>query len=101
MQPESVVLPKVLVVGEDPNIRLRCKRAMQLAGIEVLAAASACCAKAMLEPIFSGVVLADAQLPGMGGLQFLQYARQLDAELPVIMITEHGDAPLAPPGEMT
>ena len=95
MLAEPVAPPKLLIVGDDPNIRQGCEQAMQLAGIEVLAAASAKRAKAMLEPIFSGVVLADMKLSGMGGLQFLQYARQLDAELPVIMITEHGDASLA------
>ena len=95
MLPDSEPLPKVLVVEDDPNVRLGCEQAMQLAGIEVLAAASAERAKAMLEPNFSGVVVTDMRLPGMDGLQFLQFARGLDADLPVIMITGHGDVALA------
>jgi two-component system C4-dicarboxylate transport response regulator DctD len=91
----SEALPKVLVVEDDPNVRLGCEQAMQLAGIEVLAAASAERAKVMLEPNFSGVVVTDMRLPGMDGLQFLQLARRIDADLPVIMITGHGDVALA------
>ena len=95
MLPEPQVPPKVLIVEDDPNARLACEQAMQLAGIEVLVAASAERAKTMLEPHFSGVVVTDMRLPGMDGLQFLQFARGLDADLPVIMITGHGDAALA------
>lgn len=88
------LVPKVLAVGDDPNIWLGCEQAMQRAGIEMLAA-SAHCAKAMLEPSFSGVVLADMRLSDVEGLQFLQFTHRLDAELPVIMLTEHGDSSLA------
>ena len=95
MQLETETRPKVLIVEDDSYVRLTCEQAMQLAGIEVLAADSAERAKGMLQPKFSGVVVTDLRLPGMNGLQFLQYAHGLDADLPVIMLTGHGDVPLA------
>jgi two-component system response regulator AauR len=94
MQSDCPPVSQVLAVGDDPSIWLGCEQAMQRAGIELLPA-SAHRAKTMLEPSFSGVVLADMQLSDREGLQFLQYAHQLDAELPVIMLTNHGDASLA------
>ena len=95
MLPEPQVPSKVLIVEDDPNARLACEEALQFAGIEVLVAASAERAKTMLEPHFSGVVVTAMRLAGMDGLQFLQFARGLDVDLPVIMITGHGDAALA------
>lgn len=95
MQLEPVALPKVLIVEDDANVRLGCEQAMQHAGIEVLAAASVERAQTLLRPKFSGVVVADMALPGMGGLQFLQFAQRLDADMPVIMFTDEGDAALA------
>jgi hypothetical protein len=38
MLPEPVVVPKVLVVEDHPNVRLACEQAMQLAGRQRLTA---------------------------------------------------------------
>ncbi len=86
---------KVLIVEDDPDVLLGCEQAMQLAGIEVLTAGSAEEAKKLLVPGFAGVVVTDMRLPGMDGLQFLHWAREMDAALPVTMITGHGDVTLA------
>lgn len=95
MQPDAEAVPRVLIVEHNSNMRQGFERAMQRAGIEVLAAASAQSAKTILQPNFYGVVLADMRIASMEGLQFLQYARSIDAELPVILIAEHGEVPLA------
>jgi DNA-binding NtrC family response regulator len=95
MQPDAEAVPRVLIVEDNSNMRQGFEKAMQRAGIEVLAAASAQTAKTILQPNFYGVVLADMRLASMEGLQFLQYARSIDAELPVILIAEHGEVPLA------
>lgn len=86
---------KVLIVEDDPIVLLGCEQAMQLAGIEVIPVHSAEAAKSEIEQGFPGVVVTDMRLPGMDGLQFLRHARAVDPELPVIMITGHGDVTLA------
>ena len=86
---------KSLIVEDDPQVLLGCQQAMQLAGLDVVTAPSAERAKPILEAGFNGVVVTDMRLPGMDGLQFLRLTRAIDAELPIIMITGHGDVTLA------
>ncbi|NMG30793.1 sigma-54-dependent transcriptional regulator [Aromatoleum evansii] len=86
---------KVLVVEDDPNVRLGCVQAMQLAGIPVDGVASAEAGRRIVGPDFPGVVVTDMRLPGIDGLQFLRELVAQDTALPVIMITGHGDVTLA------
>jgi len=86
---------KVLVVEDDPNVRLGCEQAMQLAGIAVQGVASAEAGRRFVGRDFPGIVITDMRLPGMDGLQFLRELIAQDAALPVIMITGHGDVSLA------
>ena len=42
-----------------------------------------------------GCILADVRMPGMTGLELLDELKARDCPLPVIMITGHGDVPMA------
>ena len=44
---------------------------------------------------FPGVVITDVKMPGMDGVTFLKRLMAQDSGLPVIMITGHGDVPMA------
>ena len=85
----------VLLVEDDPNVRLGCEQAMQLAGIPVDAFATAEEAQRRLSADYAGIVVTDMRLPGMDGMALLRWVNQLDPNLPVIMITGHGDVTLA------
>ncbi|MEO8279247.1 MAG: sigma-54 dependent transcriptional regulator [Ideonella sp.] len=85
----------VLLVEDDPNVQLGCVQALQLAGLRVDAFESAEAALERLMPGFPGIVVTDMRLPGADGLSLVRHCQQMDAALPVIMITGHGDVTLA------
>ncbi|WP_137935907.1 sigma-54 dependent transcriptional regulator [Chitinivorax sp. B] len=86
---------RVLIVEDDPVVRLGCVQAFVLEGIPTMEAGSAEAALKLIEPGFPGVVITDIRLPGKDGIALLANIRQQDANLPVIMITGHGDVALA------
>jgi DNA-binding NtrC family response regulator len=46
-------------------------------------------------PDWPGVVVTDVKMPGMDGMAFLKRLMGVDSGLPVILITGHGDVPMA------
>lgn len=93
--PENDIALVTLIVEDDPHVRLGCVQALQLAGLAVEEVASAEEALHCLSPGFAGVVVTDMRLPKADGLSVVRHARTLDPDLPVIMITGHGDVSLA------
>lgn len=86
---------KVLIIEDDPDVALGCEQALQLEGIACECVASAEQARKRLVPDYEGVVVSDIRLPGMDGMAFLRELMALDSELPVVLITGHGDVSMA------
>ncbi len=85
----------ILIVEDDPALRLGCVQAMQLAGLPVDGVPSAEQALSRIVQGGVGVVVTDMRLPKADGLSLVRYCQQHDKTLPVIMITGHGDINLA------
>ena len=86
---------QVLLIEDDPDVRLGCEQALQLEDIAVSGVASAEQAQRRIGRDFAGVVVSDIRLPGMDGMALLKALRLIDPELPVVLITGHGDVSLA------
>ncbi|WP_319244240.1 sigma-54 dependent transcriptional regulator [uncultured Propionivibrio sp.] len=86
---------KVLIIEDDPDVRLGCEQALQLEGIATEAVDSAEAAKRRVGPDFRGIIVSDIRLPRMDGMTFLRQIMALDPELPVVLITGHGDISMA------
>lgn len=86
---------QVILVDDDPHLRQALSQTLDLAGLKVAALADAQGLAARLQPDWPGVVVSDIRMPGIDGLQLLEQLHGLDAELPVLLITGHGDVPLA------
>lgn len=86
---------KVLIIEDDPDVRLGCEQALQLEGILTESVGSAEEAKRRLGKDFRGVVVSDIRLPRMDGMTFLREMLAVDPELPVVLITGHGDVSMA------
>jgi DNA-binding NtrC family response regulator len=85
----------VLFIEDDPTVRFGSAQALELAGRTVRAFASAEEALPAVTPGFRGVLVTDVRLPGIDGMALLERAKRIDADLPVIVVTGHGDVSMA------
>jgi two-component system C4-dicarboxylate transport response regulator DctD len=81
----------VVFVDDDPNVRDATEQALRLAGLDVVAFASAEEALATLHTAFAGVVVSDIRMPQMDGRAFFRRLREIDEDIPLLFITGHGD----------
>ena len=85
----------VIFVEDDDALRLATAQALELAGLDVCPFARADQALAAITPDFHGVVVSDIRMPHMDGLDLLAAVVEIDREIPVILITGHGDIAMA------
>lgn len=86
---------RILLVDDEEELRRSTAQALELQGFEVLTFASAEHVLELIGYSFSGVVVSDIRMPGMDGMTLLHRIREIDAEVPVILVTGHGDVQLA------
>jgi two-component system C4-dicarboxylate transport response regulator DctD len=86
---------RVLLVDDEEDMRRSTAQALGLFGLDVDTFSSAEDVLELIGYSFSGVVISDIRMPGMDGMTLLQRIREMDAEIPVILVTGHGDVQLA------
>jgi two-component system C4-dicarboxylate transport response regulator DctD len=86
---------QVIVIEDDEDVRLGCLQALTLEGITAIGVGSVEDAQRTIPKAFAGVVVSDIRLPGMDGMSYLLKLTEADPDLPVIMITGHGDVATA------
>src|SRR5690606_34293812 len=84
-------LNRIVLVEDDDAFREALTERLGLSGLEVSACASAEAALKLLGPAFEGVVVTDLRMPGMDGRALVERLAALDPDLPVVMMTGHGD----------
>ena len=89
------MLNAVIVVDDEAPIREAVQQWLTLSGFEVRLFSRAEECLAQLPDHFPGVILSDVRMPGMDGLQLLAALQLRDRDLPVILLTGHGDVPMA------
>ncbi len=85
----------VILVDDEKHIRMAGKQTLELAGYEVQCFESAELALQKVTLEWPGVIISDIKMPGMDGLSFMGKVLSIDADLPVILITGHGDISMA------
>ncbi len=85
----------VFLVEDDSAVRKGCEQALALADIAVRGFADAETMLAAIALTPPALVVTDVRLPGRDGMALLREVRQFDRELPVLLITGHGDVAMA------
>lgn len=86
---------KVILVDNDSHVCRAAGQTLELAGFEVFCFLEAEPALEEIAPDWPGIVVTDVRMDGIDGFEFLNLVTQRDPDLPVIMITGHGDVTMA------
>ena len=84
-----------MLIDDEEHIRVAATQALDLAGYTVHTFDRAEKALEVLNPDWPGAVVSDIRMPGIDGMAFLQLCQAKDPDLPVILITGHGDVSMA------
>lgn len=86
---------KIAIVDDEQDMRQSISQWLALSGFDTETFSSAEDALKNVGADYPGVVVSDIKMPGMDGMSFLKRLMSVDSALPVIMITGHGDVPMA------
>ncbi len=91
MTPRPTRQEQVLVVEDDPTLRMSLRATLRSAGYKVEVASTG---PEGLDAALQGgadLVLLDVMLPGMNGFEICQRIRELDTSVPILMVTAKGE----------
>jgi RNA polymerase sigma factor (sigma-70 family) len=85
----------VFLVDDDPGVRDSLTLLLSLKGLRTQPFATAESFIETYRPDWSGCVLTDLRMPGMTGLELQAALRERQMEVPVVVLTAHGDVATA------
>lgn len=85
----------VILIDDDPEVLEACCETLQLEGLSVSPYASVEEGLAELNSDSDSIIVSDVRMPRHDGFDLVAMARAIDADIPIILITGHGDVPMA------
>ncbi|RYE54968.1 MAG: sigma-54-dependent Fis family transcriptional regulator, partial [Rhizobiaceae bacterium] len=85
----------VTLIDDEAPMRHAISQWLDLAGFEVVVHDRATSAMQSLTGSYDGIVVTDLKMEGVDGMALLGHLQELDPDLPVVMITGHGDIQIA------
>lgn len=85
----------ILLVDDDKDVLDAYAHLMSITGLTAKCVEDPTTALQHIRPDWPGVILLDMYMPQMHGLELLNQIKVLDPYIPVIVITGHGDIPMA------
>jgi DNA-binding NtrC family response regulator len=89
-RPRHAADPPILLVEDKDSLRAMLRHALEAQGHTVIEARDQREAVAVLQTAYPAVVLSDLRLPDGDGFGVLRAAKELDPELPVVLMTAYG-----------
>ena len=88
-------MKRLLAVDDDARMRRVLQILARKIGLDCVAASGADEALAAFRGARADVVVTDLKMPGKGGIELLRELREIDADVPVVVLTAHGTVPTA------
>jgi two-component system response regulator FixJ len=85
----------VHVIDDDQAVRQSIEFLLRTSGMTARSYESASAFLSALPMIESGCIITDVRMPGVSGIDLLRQLGEMQIKMPVIVITGHGDVPLA------
>lgn len=85
----------VLLIDDDQDVLQAYQSLLELEGYRTIAVNNPVTALEQISEDWQGIVVSDIYMPQMSGWQLLEQIHAKDKQLPVILITGHGDVPMA------
>ena len=82
---------KILIVDDEPMICRLLSKLMESEGYETIVALHGREAMEKIRHDSPDVVLSDFRMPGMGGMEILKKVKEIDSDVPVIMVIGYAD----------
>jgi DNA-binding response OmpR family regulator len=86
---------RILIVDDEPNVRLMFRTALATLGAEIAVAEDGESALDRLERQSFDLVMLDLKMPQVDGMETLRRLRERGDDTPVVIVTAHGDVPHA------
>ncbi len=85
----------ILFIDDEQHIRNSIAQSFQIAGFDHLCFSSPNDMLSRINRDFNGIIVSDIRMQPMDGMALLDHVQKIDPEIPVILITGHGDVALA------
>lgn len=95
MTPRKETTSRVYVVDDNPAVRDAIRWLVEEVGLCAQVFATAQEFIQAFDPDITGCLVLDVRMPAMSGLELQDYLRENVISLPVIIVTGHGDVPMA------
>ena len=92
---ETQITPHIIIVDDDEAMRVSLSQWLELSDFDVTVYEDARQALHDIGPEFAGVILTDVKMPKLDGITFTRSVLSADPDIPVILMTGHGDVPMA------
>jgi DNA-binding NtrC family response regulator len=84
---------RILIVDDEPNVRLVFRTALESAGFAVTEARDGQEALGLIQDDSFALVLLDLRMPGTDGMETLRLMRSKGVGVPVVVVSAHGSIP--------
>lgn len=85
----------IIYVEDDKSVQFAYQQSMKMAGFAVQAVDTAEAGLELVKKNREAIVVSDIRLPGMSGIELLHQVLRIEEDMPVVLVTGHGDVEMA------